>query len=524
MSFPPGAITVVPSLQEIIVLNADVPTFNASDFGDMSLDFIWEKSLFQTSILGGPPEEGSPRWRLSLVLDYNLRPALHGMIHQTLLAKRVEDASSTCSANCSYSLYFTGPYVQCTGTTNTSTLLYHDLEWPHAESFPIFNSSTEQFSIDYDFFDDPKIKDPPFDSQITISTSSPQNLGFRPLSKVDDLTMGQWKIDTINHYWTCIPSRADYTVHTTYKNNVRSLEVDIDEASIKPLISAPPSVIGVQEGDPPLSDTPFNPAVAPILRDANLYSIITPVMKTISGTFNATCGAFLGSNSTYTDSDGFEYYNFTTTFPPNGTYINPYKYSHNSTNDFMTILPIVQYFSDVQVSPSFSNISVNNGGLFTINETSINAMLQDVVLSIISYQPNNWTTRVNQKRNEIRNIYTFSRPLNLFLPYGLMLLGGLCAMGFGFYALRSNGVPATDGGFLQLFTTSQRSDTVDRIVRGGCLGGEENVSTVLKDLKIQFGELVETANGPEMAVLSTAGFGTEHEVHLLKRERIYGSL
>lgn len=31
MSFPPGAITVVPSLQEIIVLNADVPTFNASD-------------------------------------------------------------------------------------------------------------------------------------------------------------------------------------------------------------------------------------------------------------------------------------------------------------------------------------------------------------------------------------------------------------------------------------------------------------------------------------------------------------
>lgn len=31
MSFPPGAITVVSSLQEVHVLNADVPTFNASD-------------------------------------------------------------------------------------------------------------------------------------------------------------------------------------------------------------------------------------------------------------------------------------------------------------------------------------------------------------------------------------------------------------------------------------------------------------------------------------------------------------
>lgn len=31
MGFPPGAITVVSSLQEILVLNADVPTFNASD-------------------------------------------------------------------------------------------------------------------------------------------------------------------------------------------------------------------------------------------------------------------------------------------------------------------------------------------------------------------------------------------------------------------------------------------------------------------------------------------------------------
>lgn len=484
----------------------------------MTIDSIRKKSLFHlTGFIGSPGKGFHKNDPLSLSLDYNLKPALHGMIHRTILAKRVEDASSTCSANCSYSLHFTGPYVQCTVITNTSTLPYEN------DMIPIFNSSTGQSSSQYDFYDDPKIKDPPSHSYITISTSSPQNLREGPLDG-DDWTIPEWRIDMVNHHWTYIPSRADYTVLTTYKDNVRSLEVNIDESSIETLMPAPPSIIDVDREKPNFT-LPLNSAVAPILRDANLYSIITPVMKTISGSFNATFVTRADNTpSFHNDSDSFDYYNFTTTFPPYDRSINPDDFFHNSTNDYMTILPIAQYFSGVHISPSLSNISVNNGGLFIINETSINAMLQDVVLSIISYQPNNWTTKVNQTRNEIRNIYTFSRPLNLFLPYGLMLLGTLCAMAFGFYALRSNGVPATDGGFLQLFTTAQRSEIVDRIARGGCLGGEENVSTALKDLKIQFGELVETVDNSEIAVLSTAGFGTEHEVRPLNRERIYGSL
>lgn len=168
----------------------------------MSYDYIGEKSLFQLSGANVDTGEDYPRWQQVLIFGYDLKPALHGMIHHTLLAKRVEDASSTCSANCSYSLYFTGPHVQCTWATNTSTVLYHDLasEWRNDKRFPIFNSSTEQFPIDYGSLDDPNIEDPQFHSHITISTSSPQSVGFRPLGKVDNVRMGQWKIDTINHY------------------------------------------------------------------------------------------------------------------------------------------------------------------------------------------------------------------------------------------------------------------------------------------------------------------------------------
>lgn len=481
----------------------------------MNIDFVEEKSLFALSDMIASPigvtEEDFVSTR-SLYLNYNLQLALKGMVHRTLLTKRVEAASSPCSANCSYSLNFTGPYVQCTKTTNTSTIK------PDGRFFslPVFNLSTEHWSAEYDSLDDPKIQDPQNHSYIEISTSSPQSFRSNG-TDVNDSEWQKWELDMINHYWTCVPSRADYIVHTTYKNNVRSLEVNIDETSIKPLISAAPSSIVVEEGDQLLNYTsPLLPAVVPILEDANLYSIITIVMELISGSLNAYFDS--SYNSTHTDSNGLSYYNFTCTFPDFDLE------TQNTTKDLMAILPIAQYFSDTTISPSFSNIEVTNGELFKINEARINSMLQDVVLSMISYQPFNWTTKVDQTRNELRTIYTISRPLNLFLPYGLMLFGSLCAMSLGFYALRLNGVPAIDGGFIQLFTTAQRSDTVDRIARGGCLGGEENVPTALKDLKIQFGELIETEDDSEGAVLSTAGFGTENEIRPLKRERIYGTI
>jgi hypothetical protein len=47
-------------------------------------------------------------------------------------------------------------------------------------------------------------------------------------------------------------------------------------------------------------------------------------------------------------------------------------------------------------------------------------------------------------------------------------------MVLGFNALRANGVSATDGGFLHLFKTTSRSETLDKFARGGCLSGEEN--------------------------------------------------
>lgn len=66
----------------------------------------------------------------------------------------------------------------------------------------------------------------------------------------------------------------------------------------------------------------------------------------------------------------------------------------------------------------------------------------------------------------------------------------------GVWALRANGVPATDSGFLQILMTTCGSPIVDHLAAGGCLGGDHNVPGDLRELPVQFGELVGGDVGP----------------------------
>ena len=81
----------------------------------------------------------------------------------------------------------------------------------------------------------------------------------------------------------------------------------------------------------------------------------------------------------------------------------------------------------------------------------------------------------------------------------------------------------SDGGFLQLLTTTRGSATLDKIAISGCLGGDRNVPSELRDLKIQYGEIslpLDSRGG--QAALRTAGFGTEDEVLALRKGYSYG--
>jgi hypothetical protein len=101
----------------------------------------------------------------------------------------------------------------------------------------------------------------------------------------------------------------------------------------------------------------------------------------------------------------------------------------------------------------------------------------------------------------------------------LILLLVLPFIVLGLYSLYANGVSATDGGFLQLLTTTRGSKVIYKAARGGCLGGDENIPEELKKIRVRFGELINENSGSESRI---AGFGTEGEVVTLRKGGMYG--
>lgn len=130
-----------------------------------------------------------------------------------------------------------------------------------------------------------------------------------------------------------------------------------------------------------------------------------------------------------------------------------------------------------------------------------------------------WNTSTNATVLTVVNVYSFSRPLNLLIPYFLTLFLSLPFIILGGIALINNGVSALDGSFIQIITTSTGSSILDKAAAGGCLGGNESVPEELKDLKIRFGEFI-GRDGP--AGIKRAGFGVEGEVKVLKKGANYG--
>lgn len=131
-----------------------------------------------------------------------------------------------------------------------------------------------------------------------------------------------------------------------------------------------------------------------------------------------------------------------------------------------------------------------------------------------------WNTTSIATISTTINVYSFSRPLNLILPYFISLLLAVPFILIGGMALHYNGVSAMDGGFMQIITTSTGSAVLDRAAAGGCLGGEESVPQELKDLEIKFGEIIDRE---EPGRIKRAGFGVESEITALKRGDNYGT-
>ncbi|TVY85770.1 hypothetical protein LAWI1_G008961, partial [Lachnellula willkommii] len=177
------------------------------------------------------------------------------------------------------------------------------------------------------------------------------------------------------------------------------------------------------------------------------------------------------------------------------------------------------------ISQTDFNLAYNNftatGPVLSITQDMINEALANITLSTMYTLPI-WNTTVEAKTTTYINIYSLTSPLNLYLPYALCLALAIPFLLLGANSLRLNGVPAIDGGFVQILATTTGNRGLENAAAGGCLGGSENTPRELMDMKIRFGELVGQHGEVDKGGVKRAGFGTEGEVVSLRKRTVYG--
>jgi hypothetical protein len=134
-------------------------------------------------------------------------------------------------------------------------------------------------------------------------------------------------------------------------------------------------------------------------------------------------------------------------------------------------------------------------------------LLQNVVISMLTL--NRTTTQTNVTESTIVNVFSFSNPARLIVPYFLSACISLAFIIGGGHALLSNGISASTGGVFQTLCTTRGSERLGVLAAKGCLGGRENVPEDLKNLKVMFGVF---KNSDHSSSKPIAGLGTVDEV------------
>jgi hypothetical protein len=260
----------------------------------------------------------------------------------------------------------------------------------------------------------------------------------------------------------------------------------------------------------------------------NQYAILDSIVTTIAGSLGQGIARGDGSNFSYTSANG-SIWNMTPLVPDylstagpahddgriSGTQIRkkiPHTQSHNTDK---LSEPNGTWIEDTVFNPDRTALFAQGSGAapkIVFTEALLNEVVANVTIAaMLSYYPLSvMNATVMANITTYRNVYSFSRPNNLILPYALSLIISLPFLISGYLSLRHNGVAALSDSFLQLLVTTTRSEELDRVARPCSLGGDEMATKELKQARIMFGELVQGHSNAGVA--RRMGFGLEHEI------------
>ncbi|KAF8849279.1 hypothetical protein BDZ45DRAFT_773209, partial [Acephala macrosclerotiorum] len=327
-------------------------------------------------------------------------------------------------------------------------------------------------------------------------------------------------------FFTCRPGQVTYKVNVTYINGAQGFNVSIDPTTIRQLTDVTQNItfeacaIGCTCcGKPgcnclvPADWSTKNPiawtnANLKWLSDINNMAIIESMTLALEGQYNVAIQDPRSTYINYTDISG-KVLNISQIITIDETSGGDDIYGAIAVEDITgprngTII------GSTKLNTLYNAYNNTVGPNIVINQDNLNEMLQNVTLSLM----NNfglWTTNVTATQSTLQNFYSFPQKLNLLLPYYISLLVALPLLVTGAWVLRDNGVSATDGGFLQILTTTSASVRLRRVAVAGSSGGEENVPKSLKELEVMYG-LLDDENGRRCV-----GFGLADEVVRVER-------
>lgn len=279
----------------------------------------------------------------------------------------------------------------------------------------------------------------------------------------------------------CRPGQAIFNVNVTYEDGAQAFEIHPETDSIRVLgdLTKPNHLDSCPSGYSccnslkcscrPLSDTNLQ-----WFSDANCMAIIESMTLALAGQYNVEIAYPAEAEFNYTKADGDA-----VTLMPVSTSNANYEPIHLGDHD-QTLPSSGPQNGTIIASTALNhrarqyNISDSKGPDLVIDQDVLNKILQNITLTLMN-SFNSWKTEVNTTTSTFRNVYSFSNRLNLLLPYYLSLIVALPLLVIGGVCLHHNGVSATDGGFLQILTTTSNSRALHDAASIGALGGEENV-------------------------------------------------
>jgi hypothetical protein len=498
--YPPGALTIRSTAFENRYL-VSVPSFNATT--TQLQEGLGALAVVQ---LASVTSEAS-------ALHYEFPvPSLQRLTRQVLSAGEITRETSPCGPNCTFTTLFEGPYMKCSEpkSANISTKFSN-------ETF-VINSEGINFLYNGKMGGNASDTTSNF-STATFDFYTSRIIGFWPkLKDVDAGYASQPDADS-NYIWestnvTCTPWRGTYTVNTTWQEGTRSLRYAVEP--IEQLTNI--------RNAPMMGDKSHNAWT----RDVNIMSIFESLVTSLTGNYSSMVGPDVGphansslkfelDNGTVVDLDGVnvvfqgEHWNHPEReFGANGTIIGDTRFNRNA-NIFVA-------------SNNSAQQTMVSGPDIHLSPDDLNDALFNITMST-AIATNLWPVDTSSTILQYHNTYAFHPQKVLLLPYGLSLIVAIPFLLIGAWALWSNGVPAADGGIIQLLCTTTGSRMLERTAAAGCLGGDGNVPRELSEMKIRFGEIV--GSGSDLgskngAVVKRAGFGVESELGPLRKGEAYG--